>query len=241
MSSQNDLYWQQEMLQTPTYAQLLNQRLSSEVLFNLLASGEKCVYHNDKNRKFRYYDPLITSNYKTQEDLEIEFRNQVRCFQACFLDDCQNNGGFRYPDNYDKKDIVEDINKWKEIAKKYNRTLLYETYKKFLKLLEGEKIIVDKIKIENTGRKKSNNGQKKEVIDSKIKDLLNAAMISNKQSYDMEEKIKNDYINGNFSIIAKINCDPPKEKSKWKKIKEFLGFSDDEKMIDNDAYFDELK
>ena len=38
--------------------QLLSQRFSCEILFNLLSSGEKCVYHNYKDRKYRYYDPL---------------------------------------------------------------------------------------------------------------------------------------------------------------------------------------
>ena len=40
--------------------------------------------------------------------LELEFRNQLRCFQACFIDDVEN-GGFRYPDNLKKQDIIEDI------------------------------------------------------------------------------------------------------------------------------------
>jgi hypothetical protein len=224
--SEKDKYWQQKLIQIPTMAQLLSQRLSCEVLYNLLSSGEKCIFQNDKNRKYRYYDPMHSSKYKNQEELGIEFRNQVRCFQACFLDDCQNNGGFRYPDNLDKKDIIEDINSWKEIAKKRNDQLLYETYKKFLKLLEGEKIIVDKIKIENQSGNSFPNEKNSKIPNNKIKDLLNAAMLSNQQSYEMEDMIKKDYQNGNYSIIAKLYCDPPKEKSNWKKFKEFIGYED---------------
>ena len=210
MSEENILYWQQEMLQIPSMKQLLNQRFSCEVLFNFLSSGEKCIYWNDKNRKYRYYDPLNTSVYKNQQELEIEFRNQVRCFQACFLDDCENNGGFRYPDNLNKKEIIEDLYKWKEIAKKRNNQLLYETYKKCIKLFSGEKIIVDKINIENKNNNNYNRNYKEP--DNKIKDLLNSAMICNQQSYDMEDIIKNDYKNGNYAIIAQLYTDPTKKR-----------------------------
>ena len=231
MSDENNLYWQQTMIQIPTMKQLLSQRFSCEVLFNLLSSGEKCLYGDNKKRKYRYYDPLKTSVYKSEQDLEIEFRNQVRIFQACFLDDCENNGGFRYPDNLDKRAILEDLYNWKEIAKNENRQLLYETYKKCIKLLGGEKIIVDKIKVENSDQ--INHKKKSKEPDNNLKDLMNSAMISNQQSYDMEDIIKKDYKNGNYSIIAKLYCDPPK-KGFWQKFKNKIGISDDDDDYDYD-------
>jgi hypothetical protein len=226
MNQENTLFWQQKMIQIPTMKQLLNQRFSCEVLFNLLSSGEKCIYKDSKERKYRYYDPLKTSRYKNQQELEIEFRNQVRCFQACFLDDCENNGGFRYPDNLDKKEIIEDLYKWKEMAKKLNYQLLYDIYSKCIKLLGGEKIIVDKIKVENSV--KNTNYKKSKEPDYNLKDLMNSAMMCNQQSYDMEDMIKNDYKNGNYSIIAKLYCNPPKTKGLWQRFKNKIGFSDDE-------------
>lgn len=235
MNNENDKYWQQQiLLQKPTFQQLLSQRFSCEVLFNLLSSGEKCVKYNNKKRKYRYYDPYNTSNYKNQEELEVEFRNQLRCFQACFLDDCKDNGGFRYPDNLDKQTIMFDINMWMEIAQKKERSLLYESYQKFLKLLEGEKIIVDKIYIQETESKdKSIKVNCKEKVNHKIRDLLNSAMLSIKQSYDMENIIKNDYKNGIYSINAKLNCDPPK--SRWDKIKDWW-YNNDEKKHNEDDF-----
>lgn len=71
MSDGLDKYWQQELLQIPTMKQFLNQRLSCEVLFNFLSSGEKCIYGSNKSRKYRYFDPLMTANYKTEEEREI--------------------------------------------------------------------------------------------------------------------------------------------------------------------------
>ena len=63
MEEEAELFWKkqsllaQQQLQKPTMAQLLSQRFSCEILFDLLSSGEKCVYHNHKDRKYRYYDP----------------------------------------------------------------------------------------------------------------------------------------------------------------------------------------
>lgn len=235
MNSGSELCWQQKYLQKPTMQQLLNQRFSCEILFNLLSSGEKCIYKNGKNRKYRYYDPFTTSNYKHQNELEIEFRNQLRCFQATFLDDCENNGGFRYPDNLDKKDIMNDIYEWMEMAKKNNWTLLFQTYTKLIKLLEGEKIIVDKVKTEENMKKNTYEKVKhKEKPDDKMRELVYAAMISNEESFEMEDTIKEDYKNGNYSIMAKLYCDRPIKKSRWKKVKEFFGYQDDEN--ENDDY-----
>ena len=57
----------QLQLQKPSLMQLINQRLSCETLFNLLSSGEKCIYHWHKDRKYRYYDPLNTGKNKNQD------------------------------------------------------------------------------------------------------------------------------------------------------------------------------
>ena len=128
-----------------TMAQFLSQKFSCEILFLLLSSGEKCIFQYHKDRKYRYYDPLYSAKSKKQDDLELEFRNQVRCFQACFIDDIKN-GGFRYPDNLNKNDIIEDVKKWMKYAKMGNRNGLYNIYEKFIKLLEEEKeIIFDKM------------------------------------------------------------------------------------------------
>ena len=109
MEEEAERYWQmQGQLQKPSLIQLMNQRFSCETLFNLLSSGEKCIYHYHKDRKYRYYDPLKTAKSKDQDELELEFRNQVRCFQARFIDDVKN-GGFRFPDNLNKQDIIQDV------------------------------------------------------------------------------------------------------------------------------------
>ena len=53
MKQEAELYWKnqrlrQQQLQKPTLAQLLSQRFSCELLFNLLSSGEKCIHHYHK-------------------------------------------------------------------------------------------------------------------------------------------------------------------------------------------------
>ena len=220
-------YLAQTQLQKPTMAQLLSQKFSCEILFNLLSSGEKCVFHYHKDRKYRYYDPFYTAKSKGQDDLELEFRNQIRCFQACFIDDIEN-GGFRYPDNLNKKDIIEDVKKWMKYAKMGNRIDLYNAYVKFIKLLEEEqKIVVDTIKSSNNNDPDViNKGIFKGVHKKEVGNFINSGMAGSKLAFEMENAIRNDYEKGDYSINAMLYKDPPKEKSLIRKIGEKMGFLD---------------
>ena len=230
MDEEAELYWKnqaliaQQQLQKPTMQQLLSQRFSCEILFNLLSSGEKCIYHDHQKRKYRYYDPFTTAKSKGQDDLELEFRNQVRCFQACFIDDVEN-GGFRFPDNLKKKDIIEDVKKWMHYAKIGKRDVLYKTYEKFILLLEEEKkIIVDKIKAtKNYDPNVINKGMFEGVHRKEVGNFLNAGMAGSKISFEMEESFKKDYERGDYSIKAQLYKDPPKEKTLMRKIGEKMG------------------
>ena len=216
---------QQQQLQTPTMAQLLSQRFSCELLFNLLSSGEKCIFQYHKDRKYRYYDPLYSAKSKKQDDLELEFRNQVRCFQACFIDDIKN-GGFRYPDNLNKNDIIEDVKKWMKYAQKGKRDVLYNTYVKFIKLLEDEKKIeVDTVKTsKNYGPDVIKKGIFKGVHKNEVGNFINSGMAGSKLAFEMEDAIRKDYQRGDYSINAMLYKDPPKEKGLLRKLGEKMGF-----------------
>ena len=220
---------QQQQLQTPTMAQLLSQRFSCELLFNLLSSGEKCVFQYHKDRKYRYYDPFCTAKSKGQDDLELEFRNQVRCFQACFIDDIEN-GGFRYPDNLNKNDIIEDVKKWMKYAQKGKRDVLYNTYVKFIKLLEDEKKIeVDTVKTsKNYDPDVIKKGIFKGVHKNEVGNFINSGMAGSKLAFEMENSIRKDYEKGDYSIKAILYKDPPKEKTLIRKIGEKMGFIEKE-------------
>ena len=192
-----------------TMEQFLSQRFSCEILFNLLASGEKCVFGAHKERKYRYYDPLYTAKSKGQDDLEMEFRNQLRCFLPCFIDDIKN-GGFRYPDNLNKADIIEDIQKWMKYAKFGNRNILYNTYEKFIILLKEEKnIIIDNI---NKIKKDDINIMCKGICEGMYKeeiiDYINSGLKCNKLAFELEEQFKKDYEKGDYSIKAMLYKDP---------------------------------
>ena len=209
----NNLKLNEIQAQSPdklTIQQFLSQRFSCEILFNLLSSGEKCIHHYHPKRKYRYYDPFTTAKTKEQDDLELEFRNQVRCFQACFIDDIEN-GGFKFPENLTKKEIIDDVKSWMKFAQMGKRDMLYKTYEKFILLLEVEKeIIVDKI---DTPKIYGPNIIKKGILDGvhkkEIESFIDFGLICNKAAFEMEESIKKDYEKGDYSIKAKLNCNPP--------------------------------
>ncbi len=226
MDAEAALYWKnqrqrQQQMQKPSLEQLMSQRFSCEILFNLLASGEKCIYQSHKDRKYRYYDPYTTANIKSQDELELEFRNQVRCFQGCFIDDVEK-GGFRYPDNLNKQTIIEDIKKWMSFAEMGGRDILYKTYQKLITLLEEEKqIVVDQIK--RAGVQDNdiiNSGIFKGVHKKETGNFINAGMLSSKNAFELESKIKQDYEKGDYSIKANLYRDPPKSKNILDKIGE---------------------
>ena len=100
-----------------------------EVLFNVLSSDEKCVYVSIKNKKFRFYNSLTTSKIKNQDELELYFRSQLRCFQAYFIDNIEKRC-FRYSDNLNKRIIIEDIKELMKCADIGNRDMLYILYEK---------------------------------------------------------------------------------------------------------------
>ena len=221
MEEEATLYWtnprlitQQKQLLKPTLAQLMSQRFSCQILFNLLASGEKCVAHYHKDRKYRYYDPYTTAKIKDQDDLELEFRNQVRCFQTCFIDDVEK-GGFRYPDNLSKKDIIDDIKNWINFANFHGRDVLLKTYQQLIELFEKEKkIVVDKVKTsKNNDPNIINKGIFEGVNKKEASNFINAGLLSNKTAFELETKIKKDYEKGDYSIKAYIYCDPPEQKN----------------------------
>lgn len=236
MDEEATLYWKSQgqihkqlQLQKPTLAQLMSQRFSCELLFNLLSSGEKCIHHYHKERKYRYYDPLTTAKTKNQDELELEFRNQLRCFQACFIDDIEN-GGFRYPDNLNRQAIIEDVKGWMKYAKMGYRDILYQTYEKFITLLEKEKqIYVDKIKTINSNDPDViSKGIFKGVHKKETNNFITAGMLSNKEAFEMESKIKQDYLKGDYSIKANLYLDPPKQKNIFEKIGEKIKYTGEE-------------
>ena len=194
-----------------------------------LASGKKCVFHSHKDRKYRHYDPNTIAQSKDQDNLELEFRNQVQCFQACFIDDVENCG-FRYPDNLNKQDIIEDIKKWMKFAEVGGRDILLETYQKLITLLKEErKIFVDQIKTTKVNSSDIiNNEFFKGVNKKETSNFISASLLSNKNAFELETKIKKDYENGDYSIKANLYHDPPKQKNIFEKIGEKIKYASEE-------------
>ena len=115
-------------------------------------------------------------------------------------------------------------------AKMGNRNILYNTYEKFIILLEEEKkIIVDTIKTsKNYDSNTIDKGIFKGVKKNEVGNFLNAGMVGNKLAVDIEDKIKKDYQNGDYSIKAMLYMDPPKEKSLLRKLGEKMNLIQDD-------------
>ena len=180
-----------------------------------LSAAEKCVDLNNKNRKYRFYDKYNSGSYKNQEQLERELRNELRCFQPCFLADIEE-GCFRYPDNLTREEIEKDIKNYIKIAKYQNNSSVGKTLKSFLDLLRNEKQIQVEIVSNNKSSKKiPDNGICGGMSDVEAKQLMENAMKMNHETYMMEDKIINDYNKGDFSLKVELNKDYPKKQKKF--------------------------
>ena len=102
------------------------------------------------------------------------------------------------------------------------RGILYQTYEKFVTSLEKEKQInVDKIKtINSDDLDVINKGMFKGVHKKETKNFITAGMLSNQKAFEMESKIKQDYLKGDYSIKANLCLDPPKPKNIFEKFGE---------------------
>ena len=89
------------------------------------------------------------------------------------------------------------------------RDILYQTYEKFITLLEKEKqISVDKIKTINSDDPDIiNKGIFRGVHKKETNNFITAGMLSNKEAFEMESKIKQDYLKGDYSIKANLYLD----------------------------------
>ena len=133
-------------------------------------------------------------------------------------------------DNLNKQDIIEDIKKWMKYAEMGGRDILLETYKNLIKLLKEErKIFVDQIKTtKGNSSDIINNGIFKGVNKKETSNFISASLLSNKNAFELETKIKKDYENGDYSIKANLYHDPPKQKNIFEKIGEKIKYVSEE-------------
>ena len=61
-------------------------------------------------------------------------------------------------------------------------------------------------------------------------------MISNVATFALEDEIKKDYKNGDYSIKAKLYQDPQKEKGFWRNFGEKIGILNKEDENNNEYY-----
>ena len=138
--------------------------------------------------------------------------------------------GFRYPDNLNRQAIKEDVKGWIKYSEIRCRDILYHAYEKFITLLEKEKqISVDKIKTINSNDPDViSKGMFKGVHKKETKNFITEGIFSNKEAFEMESKIKQDYLKGDYSIKANLYLDPPKQKNIFEKIGEKIKYTGEE-------------
>lgn len=126
----------QKQLSLQILAQLQHQRNICEIIFSTLASAEKVALKLSRNKEYKLYDPLNSSSFKNEIQLENELANKLVYLQAGLIAFKLKHGDFIFPDGNIKKEMITDIQKWSKLIKK-NRPKAMESYKTLLELING--------------------------------------------------------------------------------------------------------
>lgn len=108
--------------------QIQNQSLSNSVMACVLSTAEcyaiiKGGYSGE--RKYGAYDYFDSLSNKSRRELEEEFSSELYTFQKSFTNYSQNYGGYNFPSNLTKKEILLDIKNWKSSKNLSDKDKIY--------------------------------------------------------------------------------------------------------------------
>ena len=120
--------------------QLQEQGYRNLILGRLLSVLETFVYlqlssqQQILKKKYDWYNPKSVQDKKNIDQLITQIRIQSKSFQNIYEECCDKYGYYLFPDNLNRKEIINDISFWKKLVDpKYK---VY--YDNIIHILEGE-------------------------------------------------------------------------------------------------------
>jgi hypothetical protein len=117
-------------------AQLQHQRNICEIIFSTMSSAEKVALKLYENKEYKKYDPMNSSSFKNEIQLENELANKLVYLRGGLIAYGIQHKSFKFPNDNIKKEMINDLDKWSGLIK--NRPKALESYKILKKLIEGE-------------------------------------------------------------------------------------------------------
>ena len=160
--------------------QKLDQAYSYGVMGNLFSALEWYAYrisgNEPKNLRFNYYNNFNSGNEKELEKLKNQIVTQIEIFKFSYLIFKKIHKKYEFPANLSEKEIIEEIEKWKNLIPKKSPDIKY--YDAIIAIIKGNEIsFVDEIK-----NKVLENGADPNKINPKFIMNQAAAVLSHTQS-----------------------------------------------------------
>ena len=211
--------------QTVLNKQKLDQAYSFGVMGNLFSALEWYAYRisgetiKPKDLRFNHYNNFNSGNKKGLDQLKNQIITQIEIFKFSYLIYKKDHQKYNFPENLSEKDIVKEIEKWKNLIKNKSPDNL-KYYDAILNIIQGNDVsFVDEIKKEVIEK-----GEDPNKIDPKFITGPAAAILSHTDSLAND---KNFIENGNKMDLDEENPGNEKlqkigedEQEKLKKSKE---------------------
>lgn len=121
---------QQEQKEMLNEKQAIDQGFSHDILFQLLSTAELYALGKNGNRKFKGYE-FFNSSSKSKSQLKDQFLIQTDTFRNSYLFYCNDHGDYNFPNNLDKKMVIDLMTYWKSFVEDKDK----EIYDKTINLL----------------------------------------------------------------------------------------------------------
>ena len=205
--------------------QKLDQAYSFGVMGNLFSALEWYAYRisgekiKPNDLRFNHYNNFNSGNKKELDQLKNQIITQIEIFKFSYLIYKKDHKKYNFPENLSEKDIIKEIEKWKNLIKNKSPDNL-KYYDAILNIIQGNDIsFVDEIKKEVIEK-----GEDPNKIDPKFIMGPAAAILSHTESLAND---KNFIENGNKMDLDEPNPGNEKlqkvgedEEEKLKKTKE---------------------
>ena len=126
-------YGQQIKKQMLNEKQAIDQGFSHDILFQLLSTAEVYALGRNENRKFKGYE-FFNSSSKPRSQLKDQFLIHTNTFRNSYLFYCNDHGEYNFPNNLDKRMIIDLMKYWKEFVEDKDK----EIYDKTINLLNKD-------------------------------------------------------------------------------------------------------
>lgn len=196
MSGKANVFQQQQYISKQEIEQIQDLELSLDTMCRVLTLGEK--YALGFNEKYGAYN----MSSATGEDLLRLFVREIEIFRLSYEDYVEEHGEYKFPANLSKKQILEDIDKWKKKANE--ESIIY--FKALIDIINGnyKKSLKDEIKKLKDKKKKIPYKE-----GEKAKNLQKHVPIVSYNTRQLAKNAEENYLkNKNYQPEVKLNQKP---------------------------------